>query len=239
MQFATLVLVVTSLSCASLSRAPVGATPAAVTVQDELPAAREGLAIPEFDAGDVSLGDLVREFARVTDQHVVMSQETRDHLQQTPVVVGGMSEIPPGEVYGFVEGLLYFHGFFTAQLKGGQRPLLGLYSGREVAMAPRKAVKEADLGKYADHPAFLIQTVVELENLDVRQLTTSMRGLLRDTNSQTILAVGDHGVALSGTGRIVMDWTEVMRATNEQARAQRAKRAEAQAAEKEAAEKKE
>ena len=216
MQLPTVLLVAASLSCTST----------VLIVQDDLPAAEEGLALPDFDAEDVTLGDLLRDFARVTDQHVVMTEQTRTAMQQTPVVVGGMSEIPPDEVYPFVEGLLFFHGYFSAQLKGGRRPLLGIYSQREANLAPRKAVKEEDLEKYEDHPAFLIQTVIDLPYLDVRQLSTSLRGMLRDTNTQMLLAVGDHGIVLAGTGQFVTEAAKLMRETDAQSRADRERRVE-------------
>jgi len=219
MHIPALLLVAVSLSCAST----------VLAVQDDLPAAEEGLALPDFDAEDVTLGDLLRDFARVTDQHVVMTETTRTAMQHTPVVVGGMSEIPPEEVYPFVEGLLFFHGFFTSQLKGGKRPLLGVYSQREANLAPRKAVMAADLGKYEDHPAFLIQTVIELPHVDVRQLSTSMRGMLRDTNTQMLLAVGDHGIALAGTGQFVTEAAKLMQEVDEQSRAGRERSEKAQA----------
>jgi hypothetical protein len=218
MSIPALLLVALSLSCTST----------VLAVQDDLPAAKAGLAIPAFDAEDVSLGDLLADFTRVTGQHIVMTESTRTAMQQMPVVIGGTGDIPPDEVYPFVEGLLFFHGFFTAQLKGGSRPLLGVYSQREANLAPRKAVKEEDLGKYADHPAFLIQTVIELPYVDVRQLSTSMRGMLRDTNTQMLLAVGDHGVVLAGTGQFVTEAAKLIQETNEHSRAGWERRAKAQ-----------
>jgi len=220
MHIPTLLLVAVSLSCTSLPRAS-----AVSELQDDLPPATEGLALPAFEAEGVTLADLVREFARVTNQNIVMTEDSRARLQLIPVVVGETGEIPPAEVYAFVEGLLCFHGFYTAQLKGGDHPLLGIYSGfsgRDLPLAPRKTVRAEDLNAYSDHPAFLIQTVVELPHVDVRQLATSMRAILRDTSSQTLLSVGDHGVALAGTGQWVADIARVMLEVDDQSRIEQA-----------------
>ena len=198
-----------------------GPTIRAANVEDPLPVPSSALDIPQFEAEGTTLGDLVSEFARISGQHLVMNQPTRAALNQTPFVVGGAATIPPEEVYAFLESLLFFNGFVTARLKAGTRPLLGIYLIRESALAPRLPVDEDELGRFASHPAFLIQTVVQLEHLDVRQLSTSLRGIIRDTNTQTLLALGDHGVALQGTGQWVADITAVMRACNEQSRTSR------------------
>lgn len=248
MQIPTFLLLFVSLSCAGVPRATHAAPLLQAVPQDALPAASGPLAIPQFEAEGLTLGDLLRDFASLTDQHLVMTEQTRQVMQQTPVVMGGSREVPAAEVYAFVEGLLTFHGFYTARLKGGQRPLLGVYWIRDnnvpsVNTAPRLTVPADELERYAGHPAFLIQTVVELPHVDTRQLSTSLRGMLRDTNTQTLLAVGDHGIVLAGTGQWVAEMAAVMKAADEEERVaweRRAKAREAeQAAEKKAGEEKE
>lgn len=248
MQIPTFLALLASISCAGVPHATQAGAPPQAPLQDALPPASGPLAVPQFEAEGLTLGDLLREFAELTDQHLVMTEQTRQVMQQTPVVMGGTKEIPAAEVYSFVEGLLTFHGFFTARLKGGQRPLLGVYWSRDnsvagIATAPRLTVPAEELGSYADHPAFLIQTVLELSYMDTRQLSTSLRGMLRDTNTQTLLAVGEHGIVLAGTGQWVAEMASVMRAADEEERAaweRRAREIEARrAAEKEGAEGKE
>jgi len=176
---------------------------------------------------DTTLGEILSAFAANTGQHVLLDGRTEAVLAQRPVVLGGATEVPAAEVYAFVEGLLYFHDLFVAPIKGGERPLLGVYSeGHGLRKATPMDVAEQELERYADHPALLIRTTVQLTKTDVRQLATSLRAMLMDTNTQLLLPVGDNSILMGGTGSDVARLARTMRAIDEDAgRAQAARQA--------------
>jgi len=154
---------------------------------------------------ETTLLQILQGLAEITGQHVVMSGQAEAQLLTRPVVLGGTSEIPADEVYEFVEGLLVFHGFYLAPIKGGERPILGVYSRENSRLARRFVVPADRLETFAKHPALLLQTTIELPHTDVRQLSTSLRAMLTDTNTQLLLPVGSHGLLLGAPSQHLID----------------------------------
>ncbi len=174
--------------------------------EDPLAPATKPLAVPADR--EYSLQDLLIAFADSTGQLLAIGNEARAILAQTPVGLNAAAEVPPEDVYSFVEGLLAHHHVVLALLARGKRPMLGVYplmGGRSVPFSAWLSVPAEELPRYRDHAALLVQTVVVLPSLDVRQAATSFRGLLRDTDHQTLLATGEHTLVLRGTGRFVAD----------------------------------
>jgi hypothetical protein len=208
---ARILTLVACLGCAAVPLHSSAPAPSGALAPD-LPAPTGPLSVPGSDAS-YRLIDLVLDFGRVTDQLMLMSEATREQLMNESLQLGPPTEIPAQEVYEFVEGVLVFHGFVIAPLKGGTEPVMGVFgpSGRQSYRIPRLHVEEKDLPRYARHPALIVTTTVFLENTDVRQLSTSLRGVLTDTNTQTLLPMGSGGLMLSGTGRFVAQLVEMLR----------------------------
>jgi hypothetical protein len=90
--------------------------------------------------------------------------------------------------------------------------LLGVYHrSSNVRTAQRVEVPAERLHELADHPALLVRTSLDLAPLDVRQLATSLRGLLTDTNIQALVPAGQHSLILQGTGQHVLHLTGMLR----------------------------
>jgi hypothetical protein len=183
-----------------------------------LPEPRRSLVL-EGNEGDLSLGLLLDEFAQVTDQRLVMAEPTRKRMMAVRVPVEGRKEIPPDEVYSFVEALLVDNDCVTARVQPGNRPKLGVFYlpkgyGR---MALRTLVSPDDLDLYTSHPAFLIETVLEFDNLDINQTVLKFRDRFLDTSTQKIIKLSEREIAVGGTGTFVAEIAALLIEENEKA----------------------
>jgi len=163
-----------------------------------------------------SLSGILREFAEVTQQQVVMDAQVEQLVSATSLKLRGDVEVPVPEVYAFVEGVLLNQGLVIASVKEGVVPVLGVYSLRHdsIQRAPYLSVTPAEAASYASHPALLVQTVLELAYTDGRELQTQIRPLITQPY-QSVLALGDHGVMVRGTGSWVASMTEVLHSVDE------------------------
>ncbi len=105
------------------------------------------------------------------------------------------------------------------------------FSARQSARQHAAFVPVEQIEVYADHPARLITTTLELEWTDVRTLSNSLRTMLTDANTQQIIPVGSsNSVILTGFCPNVVDLVRMLRMINEAGRAAEARRAEREAA---------
>jgi len=196
--------------------APLPAENTTATAGDDiLPPATRTLVVPGDAENDPSLLDLLEEFADCTGQKLLMTREAVTHLRGIQVSLLTGTQVPVEEVYPFVESILAHHYAFITPAKGGKVPMLTVHAlqagGR--SGSPHKSwtkVTPEDLPKYKDHPALLILTTVHLPNTEVRQISTSMRTMFTDQNTQNMIAVGDHSVLLMGPGRMVAEMAEML-----------------------------
>ena len=173
---------------------------------DILPPATRELVVPGTAEEDPSLLDLLREFTDCTGQKPLMDEEAHRSLAEVSVPLLAGTVVPQAEVYPFVESILVHHGVYIAPVKGGRVPMLCVFhtsAGRGAPgrfMAWAKVLPE-DLPAMEDHPALLVESYLYLPNLEVRQLSTSMRTMLSDQRTQMMIPVADHGVLVRGSGR--------------------------------------
>ncbi len=192
-----------------------------------LPDAKRPLVVPSGDRA--TLAGLVRELGAVTGQTLLLDEFTLQELEAARLPVEASFEVPPEEVYAFVEGCLLHRSFVLSLVKGGERPVLAVHGNVRrgpIAYLDWIEVEPADVPRLAGHPALLVQTVIDCPSLDVRQAASTLRGLLGDPNSQ-LLPVSEHTLFVRGTGAVVADVIEVLRRT-EQAESARAKQRTAQ-----------
>ena len=103
----------------------------------------------------------------------------------------------------------------------GARPLPGAEPGYNVTFPSRHLrnahilIDAADAPHYAQHPALLVQTTVDLPNVDVRQASTSLRAMMTDTTTQTLLPMGHSSMIIAGTGRHVANMVAMLRDIDE------------------------
>ena len=187
--------------------------PLASVPDDHFPPARQSLTIEVSPDDMPSVADVLRDFADVTGQNVHVSPDTRQQLASTPIGLLDDVTIPPGEVYTFVESLLFQAHCVMAHVRAQSPPLIAVYSLENRDTQWIDGWVEIDQGSaasYADHPALLVQTVVDVTPLDANQIGGSMRMLARQQFYQSVLPIGRDAVLLRGTGADVAAWKALL-----------------------------
>lgn len=164
------------------------------TLEDHFPTPGSPLAIAEDIEGRMTLEGLLREFTRATGQNLHATPYTRELLASTPIGLYSGVEVPPEEVYSFVESLLFQYGFVVSELRAQSPPLLAIQSldDNETQSNVRFVeVDHADIEAYRDHPALLVQCVVPTQGLDNQQLSNYLRATFaRNSAYQWLLPMG-------------------------------------------------
>jgi hypothetical protein len=182
------------------------------------PVPEEGLSIPAPREGGATLLNLLDDFSRVTGQNLHASDETRTRLRETPIGLMRGVEVPATEVYSFVESLLRESDFVLLDKRQAAPRLLAikwlLSQRRQGVRQGCVTVPVANIEAYKRHPALMIQTVVEVPNIDAQQLSNVLRLMVTDQYTQQVVAM-DGTAILMGTGRQVAQWAEMLRSLNE------------------------
>ena len=184
---------------------------------DLFPAPSDDLVIAVGEGGaSWKMMDLVQEYARLTNQHIQVQDDTRQYLESTATGLTRSVVVPKAEVQTFFEGLLVENHFVMTVIRESDPRLLGITSlntsGRNVLRAKAHFVPEQELGAWRGHASVLIQTVVHLPNTDVRQLSNSMRTMITDTNTQQMLPAGNsNSMVLVGYATTVADLADMLR----------------------------
>jgi hypothetical protein len=211
------------------------AVPSKSAAVDRLfPVPTEPLRIPAMTepkkAGLTSLEELVIEMERITSIRFVLDNETRMILSR--ISPGNLQDlvVPPDRVWPVFEALLCERDFCLGFVSTEAPIILSVFSAQPQAgrfSSPRQhavQVATGDLPKWLDHPAFLISTTVQLNDLNVRDLSNSMRQMFTDPSSQQIIPLGNsNSVMLFGRARSVTDLVGFLQSINESERIQHEK----------------
>lgn len=196
------------------SLAPVAPAGMAAERASLLPPVRAALEFPPA-AKSVSMGWLVSELGRLTQQELTLSEVLRGELEKALEPLEITTPVPAEEVYAFVEGLLAQRQVFIAPVKGGTRPVLGVYGGAEARahFGVRPVVVEAaQMELLAEHPALFCQLLLNFENIDSRQLQTQLRQMMVDnTGFQQVVPCGERGLLLQGAGQTLLGLAMALR----------------------------
>ena len=165
----------------------------------------------------VNLEQFVNICQEATGLTFTYNDPTRTQLQSSRVFFHGTKRVPKEDFYSFFQILMFINEFVCVEVGPPHisviliQALTGAQRGGGPNIKQRTLhVGPDELEDYADQPATLITTVLNLPNVDVRQLTTTMRGLLTDTNTQSILAAGEHSVILQGFGSYVASLAQLL-----------------------------
>ncbi len=170
----------------------------------------------EDQTGDgVNLQDFVVICEQATGRRFTYSDQTAQQLRGEKILVHGTQRIPKEDFYAYFQILMFINEFVCVEVGPPHISLVliqGLQGGTRAGTLKQKSiyVLPQDLQDYIDQPATLITTVLTLPNIDVRQLATSLRGLLTDTNTQTLIAAGDHSVILQGFGSHIASLAQLL-----------------------------
>ena len=167
---------------------------------------------PAAGEGQASLADVMRRFGALTGCEVSAAAPHRELLENTPTGLLGPVTVPPEAGWSFVESLLAENGFALAVLRSEPPRLLGVYHVPSVeggaAALPALAVDAERLGDFADHPALVIRTVLDLPHVDVRALGNVLRGVVGSTG--LVPVGGTTSIVVLGQARSVLGAAELM-----------------------------
>ncbi|MFT5197491.1 MAG: general secretion pathway protein D [Planctomycetota bacterium] len=191
------------------------ATPVLQDVPTEVPSIQDDgdgfiLNFPQgVDGGQgMSLGQFVQACQQVTGLTFHVKEDAASRLSSTFVRLMGTKRIPKEQFYSFFQILMVMNDFVCTEIGPVGISVIQIDSltGGGQASAPKiranaTYVDPDKLVDYADQPATLITTVINLPNTDVRSLSNTMRQLIADPNTQQMIPAGSsNSFVLTGFG---------------------------------------
>lgn len=163
--------------------------------------------------------DLVRKYGDLTGQACTWNQETQQFLFNSKLGIDRSVTIPKGDVQTFFESMLRKDDYAIRLLHEKQPQVVEVMSlntpHRNTIRQYARQIPATEMEVARAHPAVLFTTVLELPNVDVRQVANSMRTTITDANTTQMLPAGTpHTIVLTGFGDYVADMAAVLRQVN-------------------------
>jgi hypothetical protein len=187
------------------------------------PAVKEGISIKAGTDGDTKLTQLLNDFSRVTGNTLLITKEVRTQLENSSTGLNRSLDVPADRVYPIVESILV-HNDFVLSLRSEREPrLIAVESANSNRRSPLRSgalvATERDLDAWSQHPAFLVTTILDLPNTDVRTLSNSMRTMFTDQNTQVIIPVGNsNSLIITANGADLAMLAKMLRTVDETSR---------------------
>lgn len=155
--------------------------------------------------------DVAHRYAELTGQVLLIDERTRFDLADAVSGLQRSVTVPADRVQVFVEDLLFAGGMVLRPHSTAEpRTVQILPQGRGIRAIAR-LVRQTDSGHLRDHPATPVTVPVVLPHCDVRQLSTSLRALLTDNNTQNLSPAGSTDTLLiTAFGRLAADFAEFL-----------------------------
>ncbi len=159
-------------------------------------------------AQGMSLAQFVQACQQVTGLTFHVKEDAASRLSSTYVRLMGTKRIPKRQFYSFFQILMVMNDFVCTEIGPAGISVIqidsltggGNSSGPKIR-ANATYVDPDRLIDYADQPATLITTVINLPNTDVRSLSNTMRQLIADPNTQQMIPAGSsNSFVLTGFG---------------------------------------
>ncbi len=141
-----------------------------------------------------------------TGMNFTYLDETVPELRQRKIRMFGTKRIPKDDFYRFFQIMMFIHDFVAVEVGPSHLAVIviqGLTAQQRGGTVRQKTtyVLPEELEDYADQPAVLITTVLHLPNTDTRQLPATLRPLLPDQQTQSLVSVGSsNSIILQGFG---------------------------------------
>ena len=209
-------LLAPALIAASLTSAPL-------QVGDMFPSAQEPLEITVGEDGEgMSFYSLVQAYAGVTGQNLTWSEDTESLMRQINVAMTRSVTVPAEEVQGTFESLMIGNQFVLQPMVSGDTSIIRVESlnGTGRSNARSKAIYiDADRTDIArQHPAVIFATAIHVPNLDVRQVSNSLRSMITDANTQQLLPAGTtSSIVVVGCGEQLAGIADILRTIDDAA----------------------
>ncbi len=171
----------------------------------------------------LSLEEFVKLCQEATGRNFTYTKDTATLLQNANVIMFGTKRVPKDDFYNFFQIQMVINEFVCVSVGPPHIEVIliqSLSNGRGASGLRSKAVyvDPRNLEEYADSPATLITTVLNLPNTDVRQLSTSLRSLMTDTNTQNLISAGMNSVILQGFGSQVVSLARLLELVDQESR---------------------
>ncbi len=151
---------------------------------------------PSGDDQGVNLQTLTKICQQATGINFTYDAQIQTQLDTTTVLMFGIKRIPKEDFYNFFQILMFINNFVCAEVGPEHlrvvviQPLTPVGGARPIKTQTIYVLPE-ELESYSDQVATHITTVLSLPNVDVRQLTNSLRSLLTDNVNQAAIPVGN------------------------------------------------
>lgn len=188
--------------------------PAVPRIQDE-----GGVYVLNFaeKTGDgMKLLEFVKRCQEVTGLNFVVPTESSTVMSQTELSMLGPKRVPKQDFYSFFQIIMFIHDFACVEVGPPGLSVIviqNLNQQRQPGNIKQRAiyVQPEELERYADQPATLITTVLNLPNTEVRSLSNSLRALLTDQNTQNMLPAGNsNSIVLTGFGSNIVQLANLL-----------------------------
>ena len=202
MSFASLTLLPTLILAAAAHQPAVEATPTSRVVSSTqdmplYPPAKSGLEL-NVDRADTptTLIDVLTAYGEVTGQTFTYDNEVEAFLRRTELNLTRTRTIPQAEVQAWVENLMAQNQYILQPILRGTEPLTSVLHQNTTHMA---------------------RLTVNLPNIDVRQISNSMRSMILNQHTQTMLPAGaTNSIHLTGPAPWVASVAESLLQINAQ-----------------------
>lgn len=175
------------------------------------PEAKSGISIRPGD----TLHSVMEAYGKASKLEIMIGAEERIYAKEVYLGITGKLDIPADRLHETMAALVQALDWnlipwtseapWMVQLTG--------HNGRRNG-AMRVPLAAEDIEAAAEYPAFVFTTLVELEHVDVRQLSNSMRSLLSD-GTQAILPAGiSNTMVVQAPGRQLVQLVSLMRSIN-------------------------
>jgi general secretion pathway protein D len=157
---------------------------------------------------------------RVTQLNFTWTQETENLLSAAKLRLLGTKTVPKEKFYSFFQVMMIINDFVCTEIGEEGIAVIKIDSlqtaSRNNIRSQAVNVEPEDLEDYADQPATLITTVIDLPNSDVRQVSNSLRTMITDANTMQMLPAGNSTtMVLTGFGSNVVALVRMLKIIDE------------------------
>jgi general secretion pathway protein D len=171
------------------------------------------------DSDSLNLEQFVKICQETTGLNFTYSEETKGLLTKAKLRMFGQKRIPKTDFYSFFQIMMIINDFVCSKIGPDHLSVIvisGLQQGAgqrgNTLRSEAVYVFSDDIDRYADQPATLVTTVIDLPNTDVRTLSNSMRTMFTDANTQQIIPVGNsNSLIITGFGSNVASIVKMLR----------------------------
>lgn len=180
-----------------------------------LPPAQRGFTLRATPESAPKLAAVVAQLELATGVHFLVHEGTAQKLAASSSGLQRDLEVAAKDAWRVVETLLVRNDFALMPSGSEQPIMISIVSASESDSSVLKAsavlIDAAEVERCADHPAVIFTTVLDADPLDARQVSTSLRQMYPDQQTQSILPQESGRFILTGFGPDLLRMTQLLR----------------------------